>query len=103
MEMSNIGSHHQLSQWQTYPWSLDAFNFCKTHRSKIWTTCAAVFHYDWDLKVTKEKEFVETVVQIVEDLVERIAIDGVSYGLDRAWLEFKDWINEIKETSKDFK
>ena len=93
-------SHDVCEQHQC---SLIAINICKTHKKKIWTECSAIFHYGWDLKINNGVDFINVAKDAIDYLVQDISDEGVKYRINRYFLEFDDWMKDLKDKANQFR
>ena len=61
-----------FEQCSTYGCSIDSLNYCMKGKAFVCNTCAAIMHYDCDLKIKDEKGFVENSMELLKDLVQRM-------------------------------
>ena len=97
MDKTDFDSYSAMGRWNTTLCGREALNLCKTHRLKLCTVCSIVFHYDWDLKIANWKEFGDTAVEILNDVVNKLSYDGMKLQLDRYCIEYNDEVKIIAE------
>ena len=72
MERSQPIGRMNIKQCHTNGCSIDASNIWKNGKAFVCNICAAILHYDCDLKIKDEKGFVENSIELLKDLVQRI-------------------------------
>ena len=61
-----------FEQCSTNGCSIDTLNYCMKGKAFVCNTCAAILHYDCDLKIKDEKGFIENSMELLKDLVQRM-------------------------------
>ena len=87
--------------WNTHNWKFKGINYWKTHRNMFWTSCIIVFHYDWDMRILKEIEFIDWIIEIIDSLINKLEKGGIDYNLNRTWLEYKEWVDRIIKRNQE--
>ena len=93
----DLDSKILIGSCDTSQCSHNASNLCKTHRLKLCTVCSIVFHYDWHLKIANWKEFGDTAIEILNDVVKKLSYEGMKLQLDRYCIEYNDEVKMIAE------
>ena len=101
MERNQLNTQNQVCRCESRSWTFKGENYWKTHKVKVWTMCISLMHYDCNVKIIKEQEFIELAIDTLDDILERISIDGVKFGLDKIWTEFNDSVNDIALKIRD--
>ena len=78
-------------------------NQCKSHKKNLCNNCTALFHYQWDLKIRNAERFIKAAAKIIDKQMEEIEKKGMEYGLDREYVEYGDWVRDVKEKVEEFK
>ena len=96
MENMSQNLQQQSFRCDTKLWSHDAFNYCMTHSTNLWTTCSVVLHYNCYIDVKKEKEFVETSFKIVNNLIKKFKREGEECNFHHYYPAFDKSLNICK-------
>ena len=100
MERNQNISQPSLGECDQHHCSLNATNRCLSHMRKVWNQCAVLFHYGWNLRIKEGIEFIKTTIEIMDYLVESILEEGILYRIDREYIEFEDWVRDMKDKIK---
>ena len=60
-----------------------------------------VFHYDWDIKILTEIEYIDWIIEIIDSLINKLEKGGIDYNLNRTWLEYKEWVDRIIKRNQE--
>ena len=87
-----------LGKNQSVTWSSTAFNYWILHREKICNSCSIIFHHDWDLKIAKNKDFIDNSSNAISNLIQKLEKDGSQFEVDKYCSNLR---KEIKNLKKD--
>ena len=90
-----------LGECEQHHCSLNATNRCLSHMRKVWNQCAVLFHCGWNLRIKEGIEFIKTTIEVMDCLVESILEEGILYRIDREYIEFEDWVRDMKNKIKE--
>ena len=97
MDRKNKNLQSSIGKWMMSSCNSSAFNHWLTHSKNLWSSCIATYHYNWSLKLSKNKEFVEVSFKIINKLIEKIEKDCNNYGLDNCCKDYNVFIEKLKE------
>ena len=97
MDWKNQNLQTPLGKWMMRSCKSKAFNHWLTHGQNLWSKCLATYHYDWSLKLSKNKEFVEESFKIISNLIEDIEEDFNNHELEKYFKEYNEFIENLKE------
>ena len=97
MDKTDFDFYSAIGRWNTTQCGIEALNLCKSHRLKLCTACTIVFHYDWGLKIANWKEFGDTAIEILNNVVKKLSYEGMKLQLDRYCIEYNDEVKIIAE------
>ena len=102
MDMRRVNLQHGIKQCETHLCSINECGFCKTHKTHHWSSCLAVLHYDWDLKIVNDWEFVNAAMEMIDNLVKEMLNKATFYGFDREFPLLFNYLNIITEQVDSF-
>ena len=76
--------------------SLNAANICMSHMKKVWNQWSVLFHYGWDLRIKEGINFIQIATETLDYIVENIMDEGVRYGVDKDYVDFQDWVRDMR-------
>ena len=82
MEVNELKDRTNWKLCQTHNCSADASNICLTDRVVICNMCAAVFHYDCDVKIKDGEWFINHALKSWKDLVNTMINRGMETRID---------------------
>ena len=97
MDRKNQNLQTSIGKWMMNTWKSNAFNHWLTHNKNLWSSCLATYHYNWSLKLSKNKEFIEVSFKIINKLIEKIEKDWKNYELDKCCKDYNEFIESLKE------
>ena len=80
----------------------EAANRCISHRKKIWSKWTTLFHYDCNMKIKDDEEYIETAIGLINQTIKNIFSEGTKYGIFNDSPEFIDLVREMKERVYQF-
>ena len=76
--MSQPNKVMKLGICQTFKCSVNASNICSTHKVVACNTCAAIMHFNCEMKIKDGERFVIEDIKLLEYLVDKICVEAIS-------------------------
>ena len=77
--------------------SSSAFNYCVKHKEWLCSSWVMIFHYDWELKISKNKGCIEASFKIISNLIQKLEKDGDDFNLERQCDGYNGFVTKIRD------